>query len=77
MGVELASHIVAGVLLGMLLDYWLDTRPVLLIVGTIAGVVVGMAEFIRSALKAQKQSTRKGPPKAEKDGPKGGKDDDG
>lgn len=77
MGVELASHIVAGLLLGMLLDYWLNTGPVLLIAGTIAGVVVGMAEFIRTALKAQKQYMRKDPPAAEKDEPKGGKDDHG
>ena len=77
MGVELASHIVAGVLLGLLGDYIFNTKPVLLIVGTIAGVIVGLAEFIRSALKAQRQYTRKAPPPTENDEAKGGDDERG
>ena len=57
MGLELASHIVAGLLIGWLIDRWLDTSPIWLTVGMIAGLVVGMAEFIRSALKAVRQSS--------------------
>jgi len=75
MGFELASHIVAGLLLGVLGDYIFKTRPTLLIVGTIAGVIVGLAEFIRSALKAQRQYTGKAPPRAEKDEEKDGDDE--
>jgi len=84
MGIELASHIVAGLLIGWLLDYWLKTSPLWLVIGTVAGVVVGMVDFIRSALKAQRQSTREAaargpekaasgakqpPPKKQQDGP--------
>ncbi len=61
MGIELASHILAGLLIGWLLDKWLGTEPVWLIVGTITGVVVGMTDFIRAALKAQKRITEQRP----------------
>jgi F0F1-type ATP synthase assembly protein I len=77
MGFELASHIVAGVLLGLLGDYIFNTRPVLLIVGTIAGVIVGLAEFLRSALKAQRKYTHKPPPPGEIEEPHAGDDDRG
>jgi len=84
MGIELASHIVAGLLIGWLLDYWLKTSPLWLVIGTVAGVVVGMVDFIRSALKAQRQATRQAearrpekaapdakqpPPEKQEDGP--------
>ena len=59
MGIELASHILAGVLLGWLLDKLFKTAPVWLVVGSITGLVVGMAEFIRSALKAQREAGEK------------------
>jgi F0F1-type ATP synthase assembly protein I len=75
MGFELASHIVAGVLLGLLGDYIFKTRPVLLIVGTVAGVIVGLAEFMRSALKAQRQATRRPPPPTERGEREGGDDE--
>jgi len=89
MGIELASHIVAGLLIGWLLDYWLKTSPLWLVIGTVAGVVVGMVQFIRSALKAQRQSTRqaaarrlekaapdaKQPPPQEKQGESGNEHD--
>ena len=57
MGLQLASHIVAGLLIGWLIDRWLDTSPIWLTVGMIAGLVIGMADFIRSALKAVRQSS--------------------
>jgi F0F1-type ATP synthase assembly protein I len=58
MGVELASHIAAGVLLGWLLDRWTGMEPTWLVVGAIAGVVAGMANFIRAALKASRDALR-------------------
>ena len=73
MGLELATHILAGALLGWVLDYWLNTEPTLLIVGTIAGVIVGMTEFIRTALKAQKKAVAR----AAQRGPKTAAADDG
>jgi len=55
MGIELASHILAGALLGWLLDKLFNTTYWLMI-GSIAGLIVGMVDFIRSALKAQRQA---------------------
>ena len=75
MGVELASHILAGLLLGWVLDKVFDTGHRWMTIGAIAGAVVGMTEFIRSALKAQRRATRnayRGPPTMS---PPGAKDD--
>ena len=55
---ELASHIAAGVLLGWLIDRWTGMEPTWLVVGAIAGVVVGMVSFIRVALKANRDAVR-------------------
>ncbi|MBT8484485.1 MAG: AtpZ/AtpI family protein [Phycisphaerae bacterium] len=51
MGGTLASEILAGTLLGWLIDKFFGTGPTWMIVLTVAGVIVGMATFIRSALK--------------------------
>lgn len=59
MGATMASEIVAGALIGLALDEWVfDTGPVLLIVGTILGVLVGMGTFIRKALRETRQAAR-------------------
>ncbi|UCD73969.1 MAG: AtpZ/AtpI family protein [Phycisphaerales bacterium] len=58
MGVELVSHIAAGVLLGLLVDRWTGMKPTWLVVGAIAGLVVGMTNFIRVALKASREAAR-------------------
>lgn len=56
MGMELASHVAGGALIGWLLDWLFSTKPTILIIGTVAGVLTGMTAFIRSALKATKAS---------------------
>ena len=56
LGIELASPLLAGMLIGWLLDKWFGTKPTLLIVFSIAGLVVGMVDFIRSALRAQRDA---------------------
>lgn len=54
MGFTLASEVAAGALLGWLVDYLFKTDPVGVIVGSLAGMAVGMTTFIRSALEATK-----------------------
>lgn len=46
-GVDLASSVIAGLLIGLVLDWWLGTRPVFIIVGTIAGFVGGFYKLWR------------------------------
>ena len=62
LGGTMASEIIAGALLGWVLDRVFGTKPTLLIVCTILGVVVGLATFIRSALietrRAGREATR-------------------
>ncbi|MCA9290574.1 MAG: AtpZ/AtpI family protein [Phycisphaerales bacterium] len=50
MGLELASHVVAGLLIGWGIDHFAGTGRLWLIIGTVAGVVTGMASFIRGAM---------------------------
>ncbi len=59
MGMELLSHIAAGMLLGWIIDKWQDTGSLWLTIGAVVGLLVGMTEFIRTALKAMNQATRK------------------
>ena len=66
MGFTMASEILAGLLLGWLVDKWAGTDKIFLIIGTSMGVVVGMTSFIRTALKASQAAGRanSGPPGA-------------
>lgn len=48
---SLFSAVVAGLIIGWLLDRWLGTKPWLLVTGIILGAVAGFYEFIRSAAK--------------------------
>jgi len=59
MGFTMACEIVAGLLLGWLVDRWTGTDKVFLIIGTIMGIIVGMTSFIRTAMKANKASSRR------------------
>ena len=58
MGFTMACEILAGLLLGWLVDYWTGTEKVFLVIGTIMGVIVGMTGFLRAALKANRDATR-------------------
>jgi ATP synthase protein I len=48
---SLFSAVVAGLIIGWLLDRWLGTSPWLLVTGIVLGAVAGFYEFIRSAAK--------------------------
>jgi ATP synthase protein I len=48
---SLFSAVVAGLIIGWLLDRWLGTKPWLLVTGIILGAVAGFYEFIRSTAK--------------------------
>ena len=70
MGFTMACEILAGLLLGWLVDSWAGTDKVFLIIGTIMGIIVGMTGFIRTALKANKAANRtaSGAPKGDEKG---------
>ena len=59
MGFALATELVAGAFLGWLVDQLAGTSPAGLLIGAIAGLVVGMTTFIRSALKASAEASRR------------------
>lgn len=46
---SLFAAVVAGLLLGWLLDRWLGTQPWLLVTGIVLGAAAGFYEFIRTA----------------------------
>lgn len=51
MGFEIVSEVLAGLVIGWLLDHWLGTGPTLLIIGGVLGIGVAMTNFLRQALK--------------------------
>lgn len=56
MGTEFVAAIAGMLLLGLLLDYWLGTSPVLTIIGAVAGLIGGGYNLIRQALAAEKKA---------------------
>jgi ATP synthase protein I len=50
-GFSLFASVVAGLILGWLLDRWLDTGPWLLVAGIVLGAAAGFYEFIRQTAK--------------------------
>lgn len=48
---SLFACVVAGLLLGWVLDRWLGTRPWLLVTGLVLGAAAGLFEFIRASSK--------------------------
>lgn len=61
-GVDLISSIVAGLLLGFGLDWWLGTRPVFIVVGIVAGSVSGFYKLWQhsAVLEEQAKERRRG-----------------
>jgi ATP synthase protein I len=49
-GVELTAALIVGVGLGLLLDYWLGTRPLFLIVFFLLGAGAGMMNVYRATM---------------------------
>ena len=48
---SLFAAVVAGLVIGWLLDRWLGTGPWLLLTGIVLGSAIGLYEFIRSSSK--------------------------
>jgi len=48
---SLFASVLAGLIVGWLLDRWLGTNPWLLVTGIVLGAAAGFYEFIRSASK--------------------------
>jgi F0F1-type ATP synthase assembly protein I len=58
-GLDFFSSVVAGLVLGLLLDWWLGTGPVLVVIGVVAGFVSGFVKLWRySALLEQQAKER-------------------
>ena len=50
------SSVLAGLLLGVGLDWWLGTRPVLVILGTVAGFVSGFIKLWNHSAVLEEQA---------------------
>ena len=61
-GADLISSVVAGLLLGLGLDWWLGTRPVFTIIGIIAGFASGFYKLwqLSAVLEEQAKERRLG-----------------
>ena len=51
---DLVAAVVIGSIIGFLLDSWFDTKPLLIIVFFIIGVIAGILNVIKVAKKMQK-----------------------
>jgi ATP synthase protein I len=49
--ISLFASVVAGLIVGWLLDRWLGTSPWLLVIGIVLGAAAGFYEFIRATSK--------------------------
>jgi F0F1-type ATP synthase assembly protein I len=61
LGMEVAAQVGAGALLGWLFDRWRGTAPNGLLVGSVIGIVIGLANLVRGALKLNRDLDRRHP----------------
>ena len=54
LGTELVAAVVVGTIIGFILDSWFDTKPILIIIFFLMGVVAGITNVFRSAKNMQK-----------------------
>jgi F0F1-type ATP synthase assembly protein I len=54
-GIQTSSEVAAGALLGMAFDWWRGQGTTGLLVGGIAGIVVGMTSLLRGAVKLNRE----------------------
>jgi len=59
MGLTFSGELVAGLLIGWGLDELLGTERVFLIIGTVAGLLVGTIGFFRAAKRANSEAMRR------------------
>ena len=58
LGMEVATQVGAGALLGWLFDRWRGTAPTGLLVGAVIGIVVALWSLIRGGLKLNRDLDR-------------------
>ena len=63
LGMEVASEVAGGVILGWAFDKWRGTAPTGLLVGSIAGIVVSLFTLVRGAVKLNRLLDQKYPTK--------------
>jgi F0F1-type ATP synthase assembly protein I len=63
LAMQTSSEVIAGALIGWVVDRWAGSSPTWLLVGGIAGIVVGLTTLIRGAMQANREfeDARKGP----------------
>jgi F0F1-type ATP synthase assembly protein I len=61
-GVDLISSVVAGLLLGLGLDWWLGTEPIFVVIGIIAGFGSGFFKLwqLSAVLEEQAKERKRG-----------------
>jgi F0F1-type ATP synthase assembly protein I len=69
-GLQTSSEVIAGALLGMAYDWWRGEGSVGLLVGGIAGIVVGMTSLLRAAARLNREfdAARRGDGGTDRDG---------
>ena len=55
-GMDLISSVLAGLMLGLGLDWWLGTRPLFIVIGVIAGSVSGFYKLWQHSAVLEKQA---------------------
>jgi F0F1-type ATP synthase assembly protein I len=56
---DFISSILAGLLLGSALDWWLDTNPVFVIIGIVLGFIAGFYKLWRASAVLEEQAERR------------------
>ena len=54
MSTELVAAVAVGTIIGFILDNWFGTKPWLILIFFFVGVIAGITNAIRSAIKMQK-----------------------
>ncbi len=55
MSTELVSAVAVGTIIGFILDTWFDTKPWLILIFFLVGVIAGIMNVFKSAKKMQKK----------------------
>ena len=55
-GADFVSNIVAGLLLGLLLDWWWGTSPWMVVAGILLGVYSGWRKMVQQSKKIDEQA---------------------
>ncbi|MCB9838068.1 MAG: AtpZ/AtpI family protein [Phycisphaeraceae bacterium] len=62
MGTEFVAAIAGMLILGLLLDRWVGTSPILTVIGAVVGLLGGGYNLIRQALAAEKKASKRRQP---------------